>query len=259
MAAGLQELLKGAGIDINLPPPEEEEEEMDEEDMDPEQKYKLWMDNRMYMYDHLVVQKLSHPTLSIQWLPEKVESKSPVDSTHRLILGTFNQEEGASNSLKVYHVDLPKFKGFVDLAEDVSNIQGNEKGLSRQSIRLEKEFPHEGEVNRVQYMPQDPNVIATKANNGQINLYKADAESGCGPFAKLSGLECEGFPLNWSPLTKGIIASGGIDGRLGVWSTEAPTKPTIINPFQSPINDMKFHRKNQNVVGVALEDKCFGL
>ena len=245
-------MLKDAGINMDLPAQEEDEEDMDEDQMDPEQKYQLWMDNRVYMYDHLIVHKLNHPSLSIQWLPGQIEG------ANRLVLGTFNESEGAKNFLKLYSVDLPKLKPFIDLAGRLPSFDANSTGAKRCSIKLLKEFSHEGEVNKVQYMPQDSNVIATKTNDGNVNIYSVDKENNSGPVSKLQGVDSEGFPLVWNPLVSGQIATSGVNGHIGLWDLQKDS-PTVVNAFESAVNDLKIHNKRPGLFGAALENKHFSL
>lgn len=254
----IQALLKDAGINMDLPAQDEEEEDIDEDQMDPEQKYQLWMDNRVYMYDHLIVHKLSQPSLSIQWLPGQIEGVHPTNFANRLVLGTFNEAEGATNSLKLYSVDLPKLKPFIDLAGKLPNFDANSTGAKRCSIKLLKEFSHEGEVNKVQYMPQDPNIIATKTNDGNVNIYSVDKENNSGPVSKLKGVNSEGFPLVWNPLVSGQVAASGVNGNIGLWDLQKEI-PTVVSAFQSAVNDLKIHYKRPGIFGAALENKHFSL
>lgn len=254
----IQALLKDAGINMDLPAQEEDEEDMDEDQMDPEQKYQLWMDNRVYMYDHLIVHKLNHPSLSIQWLPGQIEGVHPTNYANRLVLGTFNESEGAKNFLKLYSVDLPKLKPFIDLAGRLPSFDANSTGAKRCSIKLLKEFSHEGEVNKVQYMPQDSNVIATKTNDGNVNIYSVDKENNSGPVSKLQGVDSEGFPLVWNPLVSGQIATSGVNGHIGLWDLQKDS-PTVVNAFESAVNDLKIHNKRPGLFGAALENKHFSL
>lgn len=199
---------------------EEDERSMEEEDMDDEQKYKNWMSNRPFLYDHLLVHKLQHPTLSIQWLPDSVESETLVNVKDKLVAGTFF-EDGQQNYLNIYSVILPKFKGLVDLDNippPAENGNGNGAMPEKHSIKLDKQFLHDGEVNKTQYCPKDSKVLATKSNDGLVNIYRLDQPSFSGPVQKLTGLESSGFAINWSSLTARKIVSSGVDGVIGLWT-----------------------------------------
>ena len=72
-------------------------------------------------------------------------------------------------------------------------------------------------------MPQEPMVIATKAVNGNANVFDVRKHSSfprdsvCRPNMVLTGHEKEGYGLSWSPLHKGLLASGSDDARVCVW------------------------------------------
>ena len=209
----------------------DQDQDIDENDMDDEQKYKNWMENRPFLYDHLIVHKVDHPTLSIQWLPDKVESENLVNIKQRLIAGTFFQdEEGGEqkqNYLNIYSVILPKFKGFIEL-DQVKPPPENAPVEHRNSVKLEKQYLHEGEVNKAQYMPQNSKFIATKTNEGIVNIYDTDKPTKTGAVERLQGLNSSGFALNWNPLTQGSIASSGEDGAIAVWDYTRATQPSSL-------------------------------
>ena len=72
-------------------------------------------------------------------------------------------------------------------------------------------------------MPQEPMVIATKAVNGNVNVFDVRKHSSfprdsvCRPNMVLTGHEKEGYGLSWSPFHKGLLASGSDDARVCVW------------------------------------------
>lgn len=194
----------------------EHEPEQEESEMDEEQKHANWVENCPYLYDHIVVHKLKHPLMTVQWIPDPIVSSNPSRCLYRLVGGTAITDS-SNNYLNVYSVDLPKAKFYVDLAKPPVPNPENAKAKTH-SVKLEKRFKHQGEVNKCAYMPQDPNVIATKTNEGLINLYKLDAPSDSGPFKQLHGLQVTGFPLHWNPITSGEVLSSGIDGKIAIWN-----------------------------------------
>lgn len=216
--------------------PEEDQESMDEEDMDDEQKYKNWMDNMPFLYDHLLVHKVDHPTLSIQWLPDTVDSENLVNVKDKLVAGTFF-EDGQQNYLNIYSVILPKFKGFIDLDNIPPQQNGNSKELGKKhSIKLDRQFLHEGEVNRTQYMPKNSKVLATKSNEGLVNIYRLDQQALTGPVQKLQGLTSTGFALNWSWTSPDRVISSGTDGIVGLWNSLEKPQMQAFDFCKSAVN-----------------------
>jgi histone-binding protein RBBP4 len=79
-------------------------------------------------------------------------------------------------------------------------------GQSVGNVEIEKRILHDGEVIKTRYMPQDPNIIATKTNNGEVHLfninlsYNGDKTS---PELRLKGHNKKGLGLDWNTLRKG--------------------------------------------------------
>lgn len=222
-----------AGIDQDT---QDDEAEMEEEEMDAEQKYKNWMANRPFLYDHLVVEKLQNPSLSLQWLPEKTESDNLVSIKHQLLVGTFI-ENNQQNYLNLYNVILPKFKGSVDVGND-SHTNGGAEPMqeTKHSIKLAKSFKHEGEVNRLQYMPQNSKLVASRAESGLIYIFNTDHANLSGPADTLTGLTNSGFALNWSPVTEGQLLSTGEAGRVVLWNYPHTTSATTACTLGAVVN-----------------------
>jgi histone-binding protein RBBP4 len=70
---------------------------------------------------------------------------------------------------------------------------------SKPRIRVVHTINHDGEINRARYMPQNTDILATKAINGDVNIFdrtkhpsKAPATGECRPEIVLKGLNSEG-------------------------------------------------------------------
>ena len=67
-------------------------------------------------------------------------------------------------------------------------------------ISVTQRILHDGEVNRARYMPQNPNIIATKTTLGPTYIFdrtkhanEPNESLGCIPELKLLGQEKEGY------------------------------------------------------------------
>ncbi len=112
-------------------------------------------------------------------------------SIHRLILGTHTSDE--QNHLLIATVHLPNDNAEFD-ASTYESEKGNFGGFYYPSGKLEitMKINHEGEVNRARYMPQNPNIIATKTPSGDVLVFdytnhpvRAPPERGCQPDLRL--------------------------------------------------------------------------
>ena len=112
-------------------------------------------------------------------------------SVHRLILGTHTSDE--QNHLLIATVHLPNDNAEFD-ASTYESEKGNFGGFYFPSGKLEitMKINHEGEVNRARYMPQNPDIIATKTPSGDVLVFdyanhpvRPSAELGCQPDLRL--------------------------------------------------------------------------
>jgi histone-binding protein RBBP4 len=77
-------------------------------------------------------------------------------------------------------------------------IGGHEAG-TKAHIRIIQKINHNDEVNRARYMPQNPNLIATKTITGDVNVFDRTKHSSdpatdgvCRPDIVLKGQKKEG-------------------------------------------------------------------
>ena len=72
-------------------------------------------------------------------------------------------------------------------------------------------------------MPQDSRLIVTKSPNADVLVFNYEKHSSlkveeeCKPEARLVGHTEEGYGLDWSPLTRGRVLSGGNDKMICMW------------------------------------------
>ena len=120
-------------------------------------------------------------------------------ATHRLLLGTHTSGE-AENYIQIASVHLPKPAGDLDprnYEEEREEIGGYGGGDDTRLQIIEK-IPHEGEVNKARYMPQNPDIIASMSPSGQVLVFDRTKHSSlstkgpCKPEIRLKGHTKEG-------------------------------------------------------------------
>jgi histone-binding protein RBBP4 len=91
-------------------------------------------------------------------------------------------------------------------------------------VQIIQRINHDGEVNRARYMPQNPDLIATKAVSGEVLVFDrtkhpSDPDKGgiCKPDIRLVGQRKEGFGLAWNPLKAGHILGASEDQTICHW------------------------------------------
>ena len=132
-----------------------------------------------------------------------------------MILGTHTSGQ-SSDHLMIAEVFLPK-SGLETSGKDVAELYDEERqgrstfGLwanivelgshtkSPARVRVVHTINHDGEINRARYMPQNPNLIATKTVKGDVYVFdrtkhetKAPPGGECKPDIRLKGLKGEG-------------------------------------------------------------------
>lgn len=197
------------------------------------EEYSTWKANSPFLYDTVITHVLSWPSLTVEWLPLKELPENSDYSIQRLVLGTYtNREE--EDQLFVVSVKLPATEG------EETGTAGKLAGtafLSKTPVKVEPVtvLNHQGEVNKARHMPQQPNIIATRPPSGDIFVFDLAeySETRVEPI-KLVGHKQEGFGLDWSPVTSGRLASGGIDKVVCLWDVGAASA-------QSPVRQLERH------------------
>lgn len=151
-------------------------------------------------------------------------------STHRMILGTHTSDE--QNHLVIASIQLPK----EDLELDSSHYD-NEKaefggfGLINGRIEVDLKINHEGEVNRARYMPQNPQIIATKTPLSDVLIFNIDTHplgkeqpGDCNPELRLKGHTREGYGLSWNSNANGHLLSAADDHTVCLWNINMQPK-----------------------------------
>lgn len=229
----------------------------DEEQL--QQDYAIWKKNAPFLYDLLIAHSLTWPSLTTQWLPgSRIEQECIV---HRLLLGTHTDEE-TPNALFVAEVSVPTDTAVDGNKDDAG--KGAETGIRAppSGVKVIHELPHEGEVNRARYMPQNPDIIATEAVTGEVFVYDLKADNGRakGPQMVLKGHTDEGYGLSWNTHTKGRLLSCSTDKTVCIWDIgEAPSG--TMNPcatfehHEAAVNDVSWHSADPHTFASVGDDK----
>lgn len=170
----------------------------------------------------IITHALDWPSLTCQWFPDKESyallclrlspsyepfSRPPNKSytVHRLLLGTHTSGQ-AQDYLQIATVHIPRRDGPLADKLDRSDYDDERGELGGHTIppqpriQIIQKINHAGEVNRARYMPQNPDLIATKAVSGQVFIFdrtkhSSEPERGgvCRPDIKLVGQTKEGY------------------------------------------------------------------
>lgn len=112
---------------------------------------------------------------------DKVDFHRPPNkpyTVHRLLLGTHTSGQ-AQDYLQIATVHLPKRDGsagsekldHTSYNDETGELGGHTLAATQPRIQVTQRINHPGEVNRARYMPQNPDLIATKAVSGEVLVW----------------------------------------------------------------------------------------
>ena len=233
------------------------------------EEYKIWKKNSPFLYDVVMTHGLEWPSLTCQWLPDTVTPPNADYYLQRLILGT-NTSDNEPNYLMIAEVQLPNADTELDArtyAQDGKTQYGGFGGTSGK-VQIIQKIPHQGEVNRAAYMPQNINIIASKISNGEVHIFdktkhpsKPNKNNEVNPQIKCSGHDKEGYGLVWNTFKEGELLSGAYDGLVCLWDTNAAIQDQKLKPLNvytghsDNVEDVAYHCHHSYLFGSCGDDK----
>jgi len=127
---------------------------------------------------------------------------------------------------------------------------------------------HDGEVNKARYMPQKPNIIATKSPSGDCLIFDYTKHGSttddpiCRPQLRLTGHRKEGYGLSWSPLKEGYLASGAEDKVICIWDVNSKSSTNSLQPLhtiqghEAEVEDVSWNPHHEFFLGSVGDDKA---
>mmetsp|Transcript_3413 Transcript_3413/g.8002 ORF Transcript_3413/g.8002 Transcript_3413/m.8002 type:complete len:423 (-) Transcript_3413:214-1482(-) len=193
-------------------------------------EYKIWKKNAPFLYDVVMTHALEWPSLTVEWLPDKLIQKDKDYSVQRLILGT-HTSDNEQNHLMFAEVRLPLEDTEIDARKyEEKNGYGGYNGVSGR-LEIVQKINHTGEVNRARHMPQNPNIVATKTANALVLIFDKTKHPSKPPKSGVSkadltleGHKKEGYGISWSPRKEGMLLSGSDDHLVCYWDINAQAK-----------------------------------
>ncbi|TFK42029.1 WD40-repeat-containing domain protein [Crucibulum laeve] len=240
------------------------------------EEYKTWKKNAPYLYDMVITHALDWPSLTCQWFPDKEQNPNKPYTTHRLLLGTHTSGQ-AQDYLQIATVQIPKRDHPATGADKLDRADyDDERGElgghtipATPRIQVIQKINHAGEVNRARYMPQNPDLIATKAVTGEVLVFDRTKHSSdpdksgvCKPDIRLVGQHREGYGLAWNPVKAGHVLGASEDMTVCHWDVNSYQKgKTSIEPTNvfrghtSVVGDVDWHATQENVFASVGDDK----
>lgn len=216
------------------------------------EEYKIWKKNAPYLYDVVMSHALEWPSLTAQWLPY-LKAQDDKNNTFRVILGTHTSDE--MNHVLIVNVKIPKEDAQFPLDSwDPSSFEFGAYGSIAGKIEVEMRINHEGEVNRARYMPQNPDIIATKTPSADVLVFdirnhpSRPLNRDVNPKLRLKGHQREGYGLSWNANRDGYLVSSSDDTTVCMWDINASAKTgnevPVLNVFRghtAVVEDVAWH------------------
>jgi len=214
------------------------------------EEYKIWKKNTPFLYDVMLSHALEWPSLTVQFLPDKILPAGCDYSIQRLLLGT-HTSGGEANYVHVAEIRLPLEDTEIDArayertgdptASPAAAAGGQPADVGGYAstygkVEIVQSMLHQGEVHRARVMPQHSHYIATKSPSPDVFVYdrslhpaKPVAPAGAAanatlaptPDFRLVGHDKEGYGLSWNPREAGHLLSGAEDHLICYWDLSA--------------------------------------
>ncbi|KAF7487692.1 Histone-binding protein RBBP4 [Sarcoptes scabiei] len=231
------------------------------------EEYKIWKKNTPFLYDLVMTHALEWPSLTAQWLPKIQQLPNTDYSIHKIILGTHTSDE--QNHLVIATVQLPNEDHSFDASYyDIDNGEYGGFASVAGKIEIIQKINHEGEVNRARYMPQNPNVVATKTPSSDVLIFDYSkhpvkpVDKKCNPDLRLRGHLKEGYGLSWNANLSGHLLSASDDQTICLWDVNSTVRPdktidalSIFTGHTSVVEDVAWHLLHATLFGSVSDDQ----
>ncbi|XP_009598555.1 protein HEAT STRESS TOLERANT DWD 1 isoform X1 [Nicotiana tabacum] len=165
-------------------------------------------------------------------------------------------------------------------SSDSDEEEEEEAGSGTPVLQLRKVF-HEGCVNRIRAMTQNPHIVASWGDTGHVQVWDfsshlnalaesesdlshgASAVSNQSPLVKFGGHKDEGYAIDWSPLVPGRLVSGDCKNCIHLWEPTSGTTWNIdANPFvghSASVEDLQWSPTEPSVFASCSVDGSIGI
>lgn len=131
-------------------------------------------------------------------------------------------------------------------------------------------IPHQGGVNRIRSMPQNPGIVATMSDTGHAHIFDITASykslqsksprltPSTKPLFTFKGHRQEGYAIDWSSAILGRLATGDCNGSIHIWNATESSYNVSQKPHQghtSSVEDIQWSPAEGTVFASASADK----
>eukprot|EP01026_Neomeris_dumetosa_P050243 TRINITY_DN439_c0_g1_i2.p1 TRINITY_DN439_c0_g1~~TRINITY_DN439_c0_g1_i2.p1 ORF type:complete len:415 (+),score=63.91 TRINITY_DN439_c0_g1_i2:1049-2293(+) len=150
------------------------------------------------------------------------------------------------------------------MPDDEEEDDGDEEKEEDPAKLSFRKIQHNGGINRLRSMPQQPSLLAAWADSGSVQIWEvseqlqqlvSDSSGGSHKAIQMKPKAShshgvEGFALDWSPVTAGQLASGNNKGKIFVWNTSDGVKWNVGGAYighENSVEDIQWSHSEENV------------
>ncbi|KAJ2588062.1 Histone acetyltransferase type B subunit 2 [Coemansia sp. RSA 1722] len=234
------------------------------------EEYKMWKKNSPFLYDLLVTHALEWPSLTAQWFPDIERPEGKDYTIQRLLLGT-HTSDNEQNYLQIAQVQVPRDDAIEQHKLNAETGELGGYGGAECKIKIVQRINHDGEINRARYMPQNPDIIATKTvvENGAVFIFDRtrhpstpSSDGVCRPDIRLVGHSREGYGMAWSVHREGHLLSASEDTTVCLWDIKGVTKDerrleplSVFRGHTAIVEDVAWHSMHQDIFASVGDDR----
>lgn len=222
-------------------------------DKETQHRYRVFKKNAPYLYDYLSTNSLLWPSLSVQFFPDLEQNKLQADDQEedvkgikmnlppstelafqRLLLGTFTlgqSVDAISIQQLPYYRDLNKCINIEQWNYSTEKEEFELSTVSKNKLSVNQTINHLGDVNKLKYMPQNPDVIASSNNMGDFLVYNRTKHSTIKTLMGESEINepqlrlvnpshpssIDIFAFDWNKQKEGVVVAGSMDGVISLY------------------------------------------
>lgn len=246
-------------------------------------RYRVFKKNSPFLYDYLSTHSLLWPSLTVQFFPDleysKLDAKlfSAQLASQRLLLGTFTLGQ-ATDAIHIHQ--LPYYRNLnACLTADALKYNPDKAEfdlptVAKAKLRSLQSINHHGDVNKLKYMPQNPDIIAAANNVGNVRIYNRTKHSTIrklGDESKVNdpqlslvpredAVQTDIFAVDWNPQREGVLATASMAGHMDCYDIrggyETRTAANEIFLFwnadlHTGVNDLEWVHNHDSVLVTA--------
>ncbi|KAJ2557625.1 Histone acetyltransferase type B subunit 2, partial [Coemansia sp. RSA 1836] len=173
------------------------------------------------------------------------------------------------NYVQIAQVQVPRADGGEKLNADTGEVGGY--GGAECKISIVQRINHDGEINRARYMPQNPDIIATKTvvENGAVFVFDRtrhpstpSSDGVCRPDIRLVGHTREGYGMAWNGRREGLLLSASEDHTVCMWDIQGVARErqslqplVVFRGHTGIVEDVAWHQMHPDIFASVGDDR----